>query len=70
MLKRHVFREVPIQKMCRNKTLTSCDGKTTMEGRGDLPPGEDIPLKFKPEGVDGDMEAPRLRKAPSNNCLY
>jgi hypothetical protein len=41
-----------------------------MEGRGDLQPGEDIPLKFKPDGVDGDTEAPRLRKAPSSNCLY
>jgi hypothetical protein len=41
-----------------------------MDGRGDLQPGDDIPLKFNPDGVDGETEAPRLRNAPSSNCLY
>ena len=36
---------------------------------GVLLPAEDG-LRFKPEGVEGDMEAPRLRKAPSSSCLY
>lgn len=46
------------------------DGKTTIDGRGDLTPGDDIPLRFNPEGVEGETEAPRLRRAPSSNCLY
>ena len=71
MRKRHVIRfKCQCKKAVPNSTLTSCDGRTIMEGRGDLVPGEDIPLKFKPEGVEGDVEAPRLRKAWSSNCLY
>ena len=54
----------------KRKERPTSTGRTTIDRCGEPPSSGEGLFRFKPEGVEGDNEAPRLRRAPSSSCVY